>query len=75
MGATSLAFAAEQEGLAERMIKAARLAIEEDGARAIIGYGSLSVFRAMREALPVPVINSVTACILVAEMVVRAQSS
>ena len=73
--ATSLSFAAEQEGLAELMVKEARLAIEEDGAQAIIGYGSLSVIRAMREALPVPVINPVTAGILVAEMVVRARLS
>ena len=75
VGATSLSFAAEEEGLAELMVKEARLAIEEDGARAIIGYGSLSVIQAMREALPVPVINPVTAGILVAEMVVRARSS
>lgn len=75
VGATSLSFAAGQEGLADLMIEAARLAIEEDRAQAIIGYGSLSVIRAMREALPVPVINPVTAGILVAEMLVRAQSS
>ena len=72
---TSLSFAAEEEGLAELMIEGARLAIEEDGARAIIGYGSLSVIRAMRAALPMPVINPVTAGILVAEMIVRARLS
>jgi len=69
----SLSFAAEEEGLEELMLEAARLAIEEDGARAIIGYGSLRVIRAMREGLAVPVINPVTAGILVAEIVVRAQ--
>jgi len=73
--AASLSFAAEQEGLAELMIGEAKLTIEEDGARAIIGYGSLSVIQAMRKALPVPVINPVTAGILVAEMVVRARLS
>lgn len=71
--AASLSFAAEEEGLEELMLEAARLAIEEDGARAIIGYGSLRVIRAMREALGVPVINPVTAGILVAETVIRAQ--
>ncbi len=73
--ASSPMFAADEEGLAELMIEGARLAIAEDGAEAIIGYGSLSVIQAMRAALPVPVINPVTAGILVAEMVVRARLS
>ncbi len=73
IGAVSLSFAAEEEGLAERVIEESKLAIEEDGAQAIIGYGSLSVIRAMREALPVPVINPVTAGVLVAEMLARAK--
>lgn len=70
-----LSFAAEEEGLAERMIEDARLSIEEDGAQAIIGYGGLSVTRALREALPVPVISSLAAGILFAEMLVRAKLS
>jgi allantoin racemase len=73
VGASSPSFAADEEGLTELMEQEARLAIEEDGARAIIGYGSLSVIRAMRAALEVPVINPVTAGILLAEMVVRAR--
>jgi allantoin racemase len=73
IGAVSLSFAAGEEGLAELMVKESRLAIEEDGAQAIIGYGGLSVIRAMREALPVPVIDPVTAGILVAEMLARAK--
>jgi len=75
VGVSSLTFASEEEGLAELMIKEARLAIEEDGAQAIIAYGSLSVIRALREALPVPIIDPVTAGILVAEMLVRARLS
>lgn len=73
VGASSPSFAAEEEGLTERMVQQAELAIEKDGARAIIGYGSLSVIHAMRAALKVPVINPVTAGILLAEMVVRAR--
>jgi Asp/Glu/hydantoin racemase len=73
--ATPLSFAAKQEGLLESMIREARLAIEEDGAQAIIGYGSLTLVKKLRKALPVPVINSVTAGILVAETLVIAQSS
>jgi allantoin racemase len=75
VAATSPSFAFEEAGLAELMIRAARLAIEEDGAQAVIGYGSLKVIRAMREALPVPVINPVTAGILLAESVARARLS
>jgi Asp/Glu/hydantoin racemase len=57
------------------MIKEARLAIEEDGAQVIISNGSLKILHALREALPVPIIDPVTADILVAEMLVRARLS
>jgi allantoin racemase len=73
VAATSPDFAFEEAGLAELMIREAKLAIEQDGAQAVIGYGSLKVVRAMREALPVPVINPVTSGILLAEAVARAQ--
>jgi allantoin racemase len=72
---TSASFAFEEEGLAELMIREARQAIEEDGAQAIIGYGSMKVLRAMREALLVPVINPVTSGILLAEAAARARSA
>ncbi len=75
VAATSPAFAFDEEGLAELVIREARLAIEEDGAQAIIGYGTLKVLRAMREALPVPVINPVTSTILLAEAAARARLS
>jgi allantoin racemase len=75
VSAPSPSFAFEEEGLAELMIREAGLAIGEDGAQAIIGYGSMKVLRAMREALPVPIINPVTSGILLAEAVVRARSS
>ena len=75
VGVSWLSFANEEEGLAELMIKEARLAIEEDGAQAIISYGSLKILRALREALPVPIIEPVTAGILVAEMLVRGRLS
>jgi len=71
--AVSLSFAAEEEGLVEAMIKEAKMAIEEDGAQAIIGYGGLALLKEMRRALPVPVINPVTAAILLAEAAVRSQ--
>jgi Asp/Glu/hydantoin racemase len=61
--------------LAERMIEEASLAIEEDGAQAIIGYGGLSVIRALREVLSVSVTSPLAAGILFAEMLVRARLS
>jgi allantoin racemase len=70
---TSPQFAFDPEGVAELMIQEARSAIEEDRAQAIIGYGTLMVLRAMREALPVPVINPVTSTILLAEAAARAR--
>jgi allantoin racemase len=75
VAAKSRSFAFEEAGLAELMIPAAMLAIEEDGAQAVIGYGSLKVLRAMREALPVPVVNPVTAGILLADSAARARLS
>ena len=70
-----LSFAAKEEGLAERMIEEALLAVEEDGAQAIVGYGGLTFRRALHEALPVPVINPLAAGILLAELLVRARAS
>jgi Asp/Glu/hydantoin racemase len=68
---------ARRYGFAEHLASVrevqAASAVQEDGARAIIGYGSLRMIRAMREALSVPVINPVTAGILVAETVIRSQ--
>lgn len=72
---TSASFAFEEEGLADLTIRAAMQAIEEDGAQAIIGYGSLKIIRALRNALPVPVINPVTSGILLAEAAARACSA
>ncbi len=69
-----LAFADSQgtEGLIEMMLTEARLALEEDGAQAIIGYGGYEVIRQLRSRLPVPVINPIQANIIVAEALVRA---
>lgn len=75
VAAKSSTFALREAGLEELMIREARLTIEEDGAQAIIGYGSMRVLRAMREALPVPVINPVTSGILLAEASVRARAA
>ena len=75
VGGGILAFASEQQSLVEMMIKEAELAIEEDGAQAIIGYGGLPFIGAMRRALPVPVISPIQASVVVAEMLVRSGMS
>jgi allantoin racemase len=72
---TSPEFAFDEDGIAALMIQAGKTAIKNDRAQAIIGYGTLRVLRAMREALPVPVINPVTSTILLAEAAARARLS
>jgi allantoin racemase len=68
-----LAFADSQatERLAEMLLTEARLAMAEDGAQAIIGYGGYEIFRELRRNLPVPVINPIQAAVVVAEALVR----
>jgi allantoin racemase len=72
--ASPLAFADSQarEGLVEMMLSEAWLALHEDGAQAIIGYGGYEIFRELRRSLPVPVINPIQANVIVAEALVRA---
>jgi allantoin racemase len=73
VAASSLDFArGGEQALADEMLQAARAAIEEDGAQAIIGYGGLPIFRALRQQLVVPVISPIQASVIVAEMLVRA---
>lgn len=56
----------------ELMLQAARCAIADDGAEAIIGYGGLPIFRKLRAELPVPVISPIQASVIVAETLARA---
>ena len=68
-----LAFADSQatDRLVEMLLTEARLAMVEDGAQAIIGYGGYEIFRELRRNLPVPVINPIQAAVIVAEALVR----
>ena len=66
-----LEFAAQKKGLREAMLVEARQAVEEDGADAIIGYGSIEGLRYVQEQLGVPVISPVQASVMMAESLVR----
>lgn len=66
-----LEFAAQKEGLREAMLIEARKAVEDDGADAIIGYGSIEGLRYLQEQLGVPVISPVQASVMMAESLVR----
>ncbi len=67
----SLDFAGRDAGLPESMIEQGRLAMQEDGADAVIGYGSLDVIGRLQRELPIPVIDPIQASAMMAESLVR----
>lgn len=67
----SLDFAGRGDGLPEAMIEQARLAMHEDGADAVIGYGSLDVIGRLQRQLPIPVIDPIQASAMMAESLAR----
>ena len=67
----SLDFAGRGEGLPEGMIKQGQLAIQEDGADAVVGYGSLDVIGQLQRELPIPVIDPIQASAMMAESLAR----
>ena len=68
---TSLEFAAGREERPERMLAQARLAIRDEGADVIVGYGNAQLLERLRANLPVPVIESVQCTISLATALVR----
>jgi allantoin racemase len=66
-----LDFAARKEDLPEAMLVEAQKAVEEDGADAIIGYGSIEGIRYLQSQLGVPVISPIQASVMMAESLVR----
>lgn len=71
---TSLDFAAERDDLPDKMLEQARLAVEEDRADVIVGYGSLTVINHLRARLAVPVLESVQCTLSLATELVRHRS-
>jgi allantoin racemase len=67
----SLDFAGRDEGLPEAMIEQGRLAMSEDGADAVVGYGSLDVIGRLQSELPIPVIDPIQASAMMAESLAR----
>ena len=71
---TSLDFAAERDDLPGKMLEQARLAIREDRADVIVGYGSLTVINHLRMHMAVPVLESVQCTLSLATELVRHRS-
>ena len=68
---TSLDFAAERDDLPGKMLEQARLAVREDRADVIVGYGSLTVINHLRTHLAVPVLESIQCTLSLATELVR----
>ena len=73
--AGSLDFASQQERLPAAMLEQGRLAVEEDGADALIGYGGMNVLEQLRGQLPIPVVDPIQASAMMAESLVRLRLS
>ncbi|MFV2044765.1 MAG: aspartate/glutamate racemase family protein [Anaerolineales bacterium] len=67
----SLDFADPEEGLPQATLEQASLAVEEDGADAVIGYGSLDIIGYLTEHLDVPVIDPIQSAAIMAETLAR----
>ena len=68
---SSLDFAARKGDLPELMLEQANLAVNNDGADVIMGYGSLDVINYLRKNLSVPVLESIECTIVIAISLVR----
>ena len=68
---TSLDFAAKRDDLPGKMLEQARLAVKQDKADVIVGYGSLAVINHLRANLAVPVLESVQCTLSLAAELVR----
>ena len=68
---SSLDFAARKGDLPELMLEQANLAVNNDGADVIMGYGSLDVINYLRKNLSVPVLESIECTIVLAISLVR----
>ncbi len=69
----TLDFAGHDGGLADAMLEQGRLAMNEDGADVVIGYGSLDVIGRLQRELPIPVIEPIQASAMMAESLARLQ--
>lgn len=67
----TLEFAGRDASLPAAMMEQARLAMAEDGADAVIGYGSLDVIESLQRELPIPVIDPIQASAMMAESLAR----
>lgn len=66
-----LDFSAPSASLQQAVLAQARLAIDEDGADAIIGYGGIELISFLQTSLNLPVISPIQASVIMAESLVR----
>ena len=66
-----LDFSAPPESLRQAVLAQAQLAVDNDGADAIIGYGGIEMISFLQTNLPVPVISPIQASVMMAESLVR----
>ena len=75
VASSSLDFAANRNDLPELMLEQAELAVHEDGADVIMGYGGLDVINFLRKNLSVPVLESIECTIVLATALVQLRNS
>ena len=71
VASSSLDFAANRNDLPELMLEQAELAVHEDGADVIMGYGGLDVINFLRKNLSVPVLESIECTIVLATALIQ----
>ena len=72
---SSLDFVANRNDLPRLMLEQAELAVHEDGADVIMGYGGLDVINFLRKNLSVPVLESIECTIVLATALVQLRNS
>tara|TARA_B000000460_G_scaffold188860_1_gene136076 strand:- start:525 stop:1238 length:714 start_codon:yes stop_codon:yes gene_type:complete len=72
---SSLDFVANRNDLPGLMLEQAELAVHEDGADVIMGYGGLDVINFLRKNLSVPVLESIECTIVLATALVQLRNS
>jgi len=72
---SSLDFVANRNDLPGLMLEQAKLAVHEDGADVIMGYGGLDVINFLRKNLSVPVLESIECTIVLATALVQLRNS
>ena len=71
VSAATLDYAKQKENLKKQMLLQAQKAIDEDGADAIIGYGSLDLISFLQKNIKIPIIEPVRSTVTFVESLVK----